>query len=188
MGQIPAFYWRWLKVAFSGAFDRTALIAFIAFAGIDTAKHFNPNVREMTETIVWAVPYWALAIVVGWRLLAAPFVIWTQDQTKLAALETQEERKSKRNALGELIHEATPLLAAFRADGELNHLISLQKDWADKALEVLQRKFDPSYISHFMSDAGIISGEPAGLAEDRLCRWRWLNNRVIRAQEILQSL
>jgi len=84
MGEVFVFYRRWLAVAFHGALDRTAFVAFLVLSLIDGSKHFYPRVGEVTGTLVWAIPYWALALVMVWRMLAAPFVMWREDKVSFA--------------------------------------------------------------------------------------------------------
>ena len=81
------FYWRWLRTAFGGAFNTTSLVAFAIFAVAEVAKKFFTSTVPVVTNWYWSIPFWALAGVVGWRLLRAPFVIWTADQAKIAALE-----------------------------------------------------------------------------------------------------
>jgi hypothetical protein len=89
MREAVAFYRRWLGVAFHGTLDRTALVAFLFLSGLDASKHFVPVLRQVIESWLWAVPFWALAAVLLVRVFAAPLIMWREDRANAAAIESQ---------------------------------------------------------------------------------------------------
>jgi hypothetical protein len=80
------YYRLWLRTAFSGALDRAALLAFVVLALYGAAQHFDARLSGFVEPWVWAVPFWALAVVVGLRTLWAPYRIWKDNQAQIVAL------------------------------------------------------------------------------------------------------
>jgi hypothetical protein len=163
----------------------TLLVAFLATLGMT-----GQVAIAALATAAWMVVC-GLAIFVG-KLINAPARIAAEALADTEALavkfQSDEARKAKRVALGVLIEEASNLLDDLRGDADLEELIGRVADWRTRTLALLDEQFDPGYRARFMNSSGIVSGEPAGLEEERKSRWRWLNYRTIRLQQIQDSL
>ena len=76
-----AYYWRWIKTAFThsvGVFDLWVGL-LTAIAGV--IDHYWPQGQIMTA-YAWQIPVWALAAVMFIRLLMAPYWMWQEDESK----------------------------------------------------------------------------------------------------------
>lgn len=102
----------------------------------------------------------------------------------LADRANEDAVKRKREVLGIMLAEANGLARAFCAEHPIDELIAAVTDWHSRATEFADKSLDTAERSILWSDAGIICGEP-NLIEERKDRWRWINYRAIRLQQII---
>lgn len=102
----------------------------------------------------------------------------------LAKKAPDEAIKRKREGLGSMLAEANGLARAFCSEHPLDELIAAVNNWHLRATEFADESLDTAERSILWSDAGIICGEPT-INEERKDRWRWINYRAIRLQQII---
>ena len=76
-----AYYWRWLKTAFTHSIGVVDLWTGLITAALSIVDHYLPGLQLMTS-YGWQIPVWALTAVMAVRLLLAPYWIWKEDQQK----------------------------------------------------------------------------------------------------------
>jgi hypothetical protein len=136
MREAAGFYWRWMRVAFRGALDRTALVAFVILSGIDAAKRVYPDLHRVTDSFIWAVPFWVLATVMVWRVIAAPFIMWREDRAAIAVAAPQAAPVPPMRRLTPAEKSSiTKCAIGYVQTGEApNHLMVMQDNSSRKAM------------------------------------------------------
>jgi hypothetical protein len=192
MGLMAAYYRRWFAVAFKGVFERASLVAFILLSALDASKHFLPKIGQVTNTWTWELPFWAVGAVSVVRLIAAPFIMWKEDQQRLADLEDEEKRKAR---LGEARLQVSRLLTQtekMKSQALNDELMSDEvfDAWFANCVDVLRRVCGEDAVASFQSDANtpsVVISKP-GLSEAQQNLWCYFNRRAARLDKILGAL
>lgn len=86
-----AFYWRWLKTAFTHAIGVVDLWTGLISAALSVTDHYAPGL-QLATSYGWQIPIWALGAVMAARLLLAPYWMWLEQATQSeAALPVEKE-------------------------------------------------------------------------------------------------
>ena len=124
------------------------------------------------------------------KMVTVPVVMASEQDaeiSKRAALrETEDALKLKRETIGQLLADANALARAFCSDRPIGPIVSGVEEWLVRANDFADNTLNGAQRALLWSDAGILCGEPA-MEEDRKGRWRWINYRAIRLQQIIQS-
>jgi hypothetical protein len=158
---ITDFYWRWVRAAFSGALDRTALVAFIVLSCIEVVKKQNPQMGAVMASWVWAVPFWALLAVITARLVWAPYVIWRQDRATIEELRTSAAEKQSqvalREKLGEFLGEARGLYKRATTLGDGQPEPEEIETWLGGVQDYVRANLGQSYVQQLANGGGIVT-------------------------------
>lgn len=80
------YYWRVLRLAFTHSLGAIDLWTGLGSGALGVLDHGLPQARLMTE-FAWQIPLWALAAVMGLRLILAPYWAAKEDAAKIDAFE-----------------------------------------------------------------------------------------------------
>ncbi len=112
------FYWRWFRVAVLHALGPIDLWSSVFGAALGTIVHLVPEWGDTVSSYLWLVPTGVAVAVVSARLIAAPYWIAREDQTKIAGLEAERIDRAKkedmRNTIGGFINEAVAIIDRSR--------------------------------------------------------------------------
>lgn len=186
------FYWRWLRTAFGGVLDRTALVAFGVFAAAEVARRFFAAAVPVVSDWYWSIPFWALVAVIAWRLVRAPLEIWREDQATItglgAAADSDAKRKAIRMEFAQLIHDGETIMTRCR-DPEDATVQDDANAWGDRAEAKIIELLDESYIPRFRSSTGTPSNVIVGPgSKENGGYWSGVRNRVFRLQEFTREV
>jgi len=96
------YYWRVLQAAFTHSLGAVDLWTGVAIAVLGLVDHLMPQPHLMTE-YAWQIPVWAVAAVLGLRLLLAPFRLAKEDAGQIAALKLAvHDKDARQKALDQL--------------------------------------------------------------------------------------
>lgn len=148
------------------------------------------DVNFWTRAATAGAPFLAYPLAFLIRMATEPATQHAEDQERLLAVSAATDRKRIRERFGALIEQVEILKQAARIASNQDHLEGLIRDteaWREELMAFIGESLDASYRARILSDAGILSGEPTGLGDPLLGRWRWLNYRSIRLQEIAKE-
>jgi len=98
------------------------------------------------------------------------------------------QRKDVPSQLAAFIAEAEQLKADLVAWEDLAELDPEVNDWRARVTALVRERLGEAFAIRVFSDPDIRGGEPFGLSAERLGRWRWLNYRTHRLQELAAEL
>ena len=118
-----------------------------------------------------------VVIVIMFNVVAAASVLYSQYYTVTKARAESAAKRANREQLGFYIAQGNALLVRLR-DANAPLADTDSNAWATQVEAFLEEKLGPSYVIRFLSDAGILLGQPTGLPADHLNYWVGVRNRV----------
>jgi hypothetical protein len=122
------YFRKWLKTAFGQSIGPIDLYSGLGAAAVTGIAHFLPAWEGELNNLVWQIPLWVAAAVVGVRLALAPYWIWRSQTEKIEALKLR-----LKNVEDEYAH-------AFTLDG-INLEDYRRKDEATGAVVAREHQF-----------------------------------------------
>ena len=163
----------------------TVLVAVqlvIAAVGWFLAK--DENLATRFGTVI--APFLLLPCVFVYEFFATPGRLGAEMQSKLA---TPEKRKADREALAELSERGTRLRKrCTELDGD-----DLDKEvrvWVDEVFGFLKDRFDKSYATRFLSEAGFLTVDfvHPSMTKHQRDMALWIEHRITRLHEMMDRL
>jgi hypothetical protein len=79
----------WLNKAFTKSLGLADLLCGLSGSALSAFKHYHPEAKSMIEGWEFQILFWALVLIVGLRLIMAPYWIWRDQQAELSRLREE---------------------------------------------------------------------------------------------------
>jgi hypothetical protein len=192
------FYLNVVGAAVTASLDITQAVIFVLAITIGLVGRFVPSLRGAVDLSSWQVGLCVLAVIVGTRLIAAPYWIWDAERQELVAagkeisslsakLDDRERKKAIRSQLGVFLDQGQQLMVRC-ADESQPPPNADADEWAAKTETYLTAQLDPSFVARFRNGTGLplTANSIASIPHRNLWAGLWVS--MSRIQQFIQEL
>lgn len=116
--------------------------------------------------------------------LSGARILWA----RVLISDAADRRTDVRVELAVFIAEAEQIKAALCAQEPIAEIDPETSDWHQRVTAFVRSHLGEAFAVRLLADPDIRGGEPFGLPNQHLGRWRWVNYRVLRLQEFAREL